>query len=57
MIEQEVVWPTMAEFRCPPCSVDDHWNHRKPDGSCLSIDRIHDEECACSVRPDVVGSH
>jgi hypothetical protein len=49
-LEQVPAWPELAEFRCPPCSVDEHWNHRQKDGSCRSIDRIHDEECRCSWR-------
>ena len=52
--EQAVVWEEMAEFRCPFCAQEDHWNHRADDGSCVSIDRIHDETCACSWRPATV---
>lgn len=48
--EQGVLWAEMAEFRCPFCAQEDHWNHRVEDGSCMSIDRIHEQSCACSWR-------
>lgn len=50
--EQTVLWPDMAETRCPFCAVEDHWNHRMKDGSCNSVDRVHDERCACSWRDE-----
>lgn len=48
--EQGVIWPELAEFRCPPCAVDQHWNHVQPDGSCRSRETIHAQDCACSWR-------
>lgn len=48
--EQGTIWPEMAEFRCPPCAIDSHWNHVRADGGCNTHETVSRRDCECTYR-------
>jgi hypothetical protein len=41
----------LARMLCPTCDEGEHWNHLAADGSCRTVDRLHDHHCPCPFRP------